>query len=607
MVSYAFEYEIAERKQLQVDQMRKRKKNSGGGVVIAAVLVALALVAAVGIGIYVIRFAPSKTTMALEDYFVLQGADDCAVILNGEYLSAETADSQTEGEESSTGLASIREGQLYLSLSFVKDYLDSGYVFDSTEGQLRYCTADQIIAAEAGSPSYSVSGSPVSAAAPVVVQNGEQAWLLADFVMEWTDVACTLHTDPWRVVIDTAGHIRTVAELSKEEAARRYGGIKSDVLTTVAAGDTVMVLEDYGDWAKVLTPDAVIGCVRTSLLKDMREETAASRLPERVYQHISLGQTIVAGWHQVVNASQNANVTDLLEGTCVNVVLPTWFVLKDNTGAIASFADPSYVQTCHARGVQVWGLVSNITNEYDFDTTTVLNTTSSRENLINNLMAEAAYSGMDGINIDIESLQTAAGDGFMELVRELSIRCEQEGLVLSVDNYPPSSYTQVYNRPDQAKYADYHFIMGYDEHWGGGEEGSVSSYLYVKDAVEGVMESTDAGQIVLGLPFYTRIWTIDDEGGTSSQTLTIAGENNHLASVGLSWDDAEWLDFEQQYFVEYQTSAGTNHIWLEEQDSLRAKMTVATDYQLAGVCFWRLGQEPKNMWTTIEASMYGGQ
>ncbi len=578
--------------------MRKSKSGSGFGVALGAMVLALALVAGGGFAVYQWRFAPSKTKMALTEYFILSGAEDCAVILNGEYLTPETED----GSESACAYARVNGNTLYLELSFVKKQLDDGYVYDPEAAELRYCTDRALVQARSGESSWTEGGDMRSAAAAAVTESGGQVWLLADFVSAYTDASFDLHTDdPARVVIETAGLQKTTAVLEKEEAARRYGGIKSDVLTTVPAGAEVMVLEDYGDWAKVLTPDAVIGCVRTSLLKDQSEVTVQPRLQPRSDSHHLLDVPVVAGWHQVLSYGANANVSSLLDGTNVNVVIPTWFLMNDDFGGIQSFAESSYVQTCHSRGVQVWGLVSNI--QYKVNTEGILNSSAARDNLVNRLMEEAAASGIDGINVDLETIPPAAKDGYIQLIRELSLRCEAAGLILSVDNYVPTAYTAFYNREEQAKYIDYHIIMAYDEHYGGGEEGSGASYPFVRNAAEAVLETTPAEQIILGVPFYTRIWTTDSEGNTTSTTLIIAEENNLLSSIGRSWNDAQWLDEERQFFIEYENGNGVNHIWLEEQDSISAKISVAREYGLAGVCFWRLGQEPKNMWSTIEAAL----
>ena len=97
----------------------------------------------------------------------------------------------------------------------------------------------------------------------------------------------------------------------------------------------------------------------------------------------------------------------------------------------------------------------------------LLSRTSRRENLINQLIAEAVQVGLDGINVDFELVSNECGEHYSQFIRELSVRCRQNGIVLSVDNYVPKGYNMQYNRKEQGIVADYVIIMGYDEHYGG--------------------------------------------------------------------------------------------------------------------------------------------
>ena len=189
-------------------------------------------------------------------------------------------------------------------------------------------------------------------------------------------------------------------------------------------------------------------------------------------------------WHQITNADANTTIASVLQNTKgINVISPTWFYLNDNNGNIASLASSDYVNYCHQKGIEVWALVSNLENK-DVDTTSVLTYTSKRENLINNLISAAIQYNFDGINVDFEALSSEVGDSYIQFIRELSLKCANNGIVLSVDDYVPSSFTAFYNRAEQATFADYVVVMAYDEHYAGSEEaGSVASIGFVKEAL----------------------------------------------------------------------------------------------------------------------------
>ena len=107
--------------------------------------------------------------------------------------------------------------------------------------------------------------------------------------------------------------------------------------------------------------------------------------------------------------------------------------------------------------------------------------------------------------MDFEKISEECGEHFIQFIRELSVRCRQNGLVLSVDNYVPMGYNMQYDRKEQGIVADYVVIMGYDEHYAGSPEaGSVSSYNYVKDGIEATLEEVPKEKVISGIPFFTR-------------------------------------------------------------------------------------------------------
>ena len=84
--------------------------------------------------------------------------------------------------------------------------------------------------------------------------------------------------------------------------------------------------------------------------------------------------------------------------------------------------------------------------------------------------------------------------------------------------------------------ADYVIMMGYDEHFAGGEAGSVSSINYVKNGIAGMLENVPREKLIGGVPFYTRLWTEAGDGTITSKAMGIAEEkmvdNNQ---VELTW------------------------------------------------------------------------
>lgn len=252
-------------------------------------------------------------------------------------------------------------------------------------------------------------------------------------------------------------------------------------------------------------------------------------------------------------------------------------------------------------------------NSYD-ETYQVLSYTSKRENLINQVIAQALQSGIDGINLDFELVSTECGEHYIQFVRELSVKCRQNGLVFSVDNYVPQPYNEHRDLKEQGVVADYVMIMGYDEHTEGSYvAGSVSSYGYVKDGIENALKVVPSEKLVAGIPFYTRLWQETEKSAeqlAEEQGTEAAEYSKSVTSTAMGMDDAsqrleqygvqaQWDESTKQNYAQWEADGGVYKIWLEDADSLEEKMKLIKSQNLAGVAEWSLGMENAGIWDLI--------
>ena len=298
--------------------------------------------------------------------------------------------------------------------------------------------------------------------------------------------------------------------------------------------------------------------------------------------------------------------------TGVNVISPTWFYVTDNNGNIINNATADYVSLAHEKGLKVWGLVDNFTQ--DISTYEVLSRTSSRQNLISQLVNAAVGAGIDGINVDFEQLSEDVGVHFLEFLRELSIECHKNNLVLSVDNPVPEDFTSHYDRAEQGKVVDYVIIMGYDEHNGSSlEAGSVSSYEFVKEGIEETIKEVPAEKVINGIPFFTRLWSetpktqeeLNQEAGTeaadypmkvTSEALGMSTARDKISQAGAETTLDETTG---NNYATWEADGVTYEIWLEDATSIEPKLQLMKENKLAGTAAWALGQESSDIWDLI--------
>ena len=284
--------------------------------------------------------------------------------------------------------------------------------------------------------------------------------------------------------------------------------------------------------------------------------------------------------------------------TGVNVISPTWFSVSDNDGNVSSLASGEYVMQAHEKGLKVWGLVDNFSE--NMSTTTVLSNTAARQNLENQLVTYALKAGLDGINVDFESLSEDVGIHFLQFLRELSIQCHENNLVLSVDNPVPEDFTSHYDRAEQGKVVDYVIIMGYDEHYVGSDTGSVASLPWVEQGVKDTLAEVPAKRTILAIPFYTRLWKTTDGGALTSEAIGMDQAQQAISDNGA---ETYWDKTTSQNYGTYEGDGATYQIWLEDSKSIAEKVKLIPKYKLAGVAEWKLGFENSGIWSVITENL----
>ena len=558
---------------------------------IIPVLIAIVLIIVVGAAAFgakmLDRYSYSKEKANLAEYFGVTGDDDVPVILQDEKIEEH---------------AKLWDGTCYFDFATVQKYFNDRFYEDKKEGLLLYTLPDAIVRTQIGTSEVSKNGETESRDYVLARYEGEQLYVAADFVKEYTNFSYELFTDPNHMQVYTEWNQRETATVTKDTQVRYQGGIKSDILREISKGESVTVLEQMETWCKVKTQDAYIGYVENKKLSEIttQEPIPVTDYEEPVYTSNTRDHKINLAWHGVDGAAGNDTLESMLQNTkSINVISPTWFALTDNEGNFSSAATQDYVDRAHNMGLEVWGLVDNFTRG-QVDTYEVLAGTTNRTKLIDGLVAEALQYGLDGINVDFENITQEAGQPFIEFIRELSIPCREHGLVLSVDNYVPMDHTDHYDRREQGVVADYVIIMGYDEHYKGSKEaGSVASIDFVERGIANTVEQVPAEKVINAIPFYTRIWetrgtTVDSQ----AVGMEIARQYIESHSIATVWDETTC-----QNYGEYQSGDSYFQVWLEDEESIQVKLNIMSKYGLAGVAEWKLGFDEPDVWNVIEAYM----
>ena len=549
------------------------KKKINPVIVVVLLIVAVTVIGT--ITTLIMRKIPTKKQMDLTEYYGQTADSDAVIIIGTEILESR---------------AVMADGKPYLPIDVVNSYLNQRFYWDEEGQQVLYATPSELTSVAAASE----GGSEVW-------KKDDTVYLSLDFVKQYTDLDTYVYQEPNRVAIQKDFSDITVVTAKKDTYVRYRGGIKSEVLCKVKEGDNLILMTELENWDQVATWDGYIGYIEKKSISEAQNVTMDRAFVGENYTYLTMDQPVNMVWHQVMSQEANAGLSDAIQNmTGVNVISPTWFYVSDNSGNIINNATSDYVTTAHERGLKVWGLVDNFTQ--DISTYEVLSRTSSRQNLISQLITAATGAGIDGINVDFEQLSEDVGIHFLEFLRELSIECHKNNLVLSVDNPVPQDFTSHYDRAEQGKVVDYVIIMGYDEHYvGSTEAGSVASLPWVEQGIQDTIAEVPAERVINAVPFYTRLWKTE-AGSLSSEAIGMDTAQNVIATnnAQVYWDS----DVSQNY-GSYESDGCTYQIWLEDAQSIAAKVQLVKKYSLAGVSAWKLGFENSGIWQVITDNLNG--
>ena len=590
------------RQRTPAERARMRRRRKRQRMIRFVLLIILIIVAIAGIILWK-RYSPSKEQYDMKKYYGIEKDGQVGITVDNKVVEAE---------------GKLAGGKVYVAYNIVRDYINSRFYWDPNENVLLYMLPEDMISVDVGSKDYSISRKKKSEDYVILKTEGNTAYIALDFVQKYTNIDYEVSNNPDHVMIRTKWGKTDVATVKKNTQVRYQGGVKSPVLAELKKKDEVTVVESEQNWKKVRTADGVIGYVKNKALKNEEKKNITRKFEEQDYSNISKDYTINMAWHNVTNQDANNAVAQRIAQTKgLTTLAPTWIHVADTNGNISSIASADYVSYAHKQNVEVWmtvrdfdGGISSEKESYE-----LLSYTSRRETLITQLIAEALRVGVDGINVDFEKISDKCGEHYIEFIRELSVKCRQNGLVLSVDNYVPKSFNTQYDRKEQGIVADYVVIMGYDEYYAGSPEaGPVSSYNYVKEGITETLKEVPAEKVISGIPFFTRLWKetpkteeeLKSDKGTDAEQYSATvesdayGMDNAQAIVKQAGVDTTWDKKAGQNYATWEADGSKYEIWLEDSKSIEAKLKLMKKYKLAGTAEWSLGQESSDIWNLIQ-------
>lgn len=486
---------------------------------------------------------------------------------------------------------------IYMSMQDVKNYLDKYIYIDKTENKIITTYGEKVTVLPYNDTNITINDSNLKILSGAELNNGD-TYLPISQLSKAYNMDMTYLEEQNTLILDSLERELVTATVSKKLTVKKKDTSFSSTVDKIATGENVILISENGKWAKIRTARGKIGYVKTSKLKNkyyVRNKVEKQEQTEKI--------NLVWDYYSEYAKAPNRSGTTI-DG--VNVVSPSFFSLVSNgNGKIFSNVGTNginYINWAKQNNYKVWAMVSN--NSYKDTTSVILNSYTLRTNLINSIVDLANQYNLDGINIDFENMNESDKDMFSRFIIELKPKLQEAGKVLSVDVTAPDgggSWSMCYNRNVIGDVADYIVFMAYDQYGStSAKEGTTAGFNWVETNLKKFIdrEEIKSKKIILGIPLYTRLWT-EKDGKVTSKIVNMKAVNDVLPKdVTKNWND----ELKQNY-VEYAKDGATYKMWIEDEESIRAKVSLVSQYNLAGTAAWAKDRENKEIWTVIKEEL----
>ena len=544
------------------------------------------------------KVSATRQDADLESYYNLTASEsaereaaaenELAIVMEGEILQAR---------------AVYIDGFYYIGQEVAEEYIDERLYYGEEDGILLLTNAVQTYKTFCDSTVYSLDDEETDLGHSLVMIRDGTVYISLEYLMIFSNMEYAVYEDPARVVITYETGEVQYCDTTSDTRIRTGAYKQAYVVVKAESGTKLKILEasGYEDWIKVVSEDGWVGYAAAEDLTEAYTETISAEYSDPDYTSLSAGEQVVLGFAAIYNSSANSTYSELTEnaGDTMDVYCPLWYSLSDDEDYFESISSSYYTELAHADGYLVWAVFSdtNITTGENFGDD-VLSSYEKRQIIIDAVMADMEANGIDGLNLDFECIESSYSEDYLQFLRELSVRCRAAGKYLTADNYAPYTYNDtIFSISEQNDLCDYVVIMAYDDYVGTDEAGPNSSSPFLEEVLELSLDKIDAEKLIIALPLYSRFW-YEQDGSLTNDAYSYSSSWSAVEAAGA---EAVWDSELGVYYAEYTSENGTVWAWLESAESYTEKLDILSEYDLAGVGFWRLGWETEEIWQITES------
>ena len=494
----------------------------------------------------------------------------------------------------------IQDGEIYISEQDLGNFFDK-YIYEDTQNNQIITTYENKIAAiSLNENKININGSDKETYAGVIEQD-DTIYLPIEELEDVYGIEVEYVENSKVLILDTISREQKKAIITKDTPVKSSTNFIAKTIDRVEKGSYVVVVSEEGKYTKVRTENGKVGNVKTKRVantvvvrEEIKEEKQIEGKVNLVWDYYS----------QVGNAPDRTGET--MEG--VNVVSPAFFHLNEDEELEENIgqAGEAYIQWAHSNGYKVWPMVQNAGDGMMTVTSNIMNDYNKRHELINKIVEACVKYNLDGVNIDFENMKEEDKDLYSRFIIELTPRLKDMGMVVSVDVTAPDgapTWSMCFDRHVIGDVADYIVFMAYDQYGASSNKsGTTAGYDWVSLSLNKFLqtEEIDSNKIILAIPLYARLWTEDSSGNIVRQSA-VAMKN--IDSVIPQDAERKWDEDLKQYYVEYQEDSYIKKMWIEDEESLKEKLSLITTNDLGGVASWEKDMETEDFWTFLAETL----
>ena len=489
---------------------------------------------------------------------------------------------------------------IYLSKEDLANFFDKYIYEDEENNQIITTYEDKIATMGFDENKIEINGSEVSTYAHAI-EKDDSIYIPITELKDVYGIEIEYIQDSDVLTIDSISREQKKAISNGNLAVKSSTNFIAKTVDRTKKGDYVIVISDDGKNARIRTANGKIGYVKSKKLAN----TVVTRQSIEEEKQIDGKVNLVWDYYSQVANAPNREGTSI-EG--INVVSPAFYhlntdgELEENVGEEGQV----YIDWAHNNGYKVWAMVQNAGSGMMNVTSEIMNHYDNRQKLIEAIIDECMKYDLDGINIDFENMKKEDVDLFSRFIIELEPRLREIGVVLSVDVTAPDgsdTWSLCFDRHVLGDVADYLIFMAYDQYGASSDKaGTTAGYDWVELNLKKFLETyeVESDKLILAIPLYARLWTLDSNGDIEGQT---AIPMNEIDESVPSDAERKWDDDLKQNYVEYVDGNLTKKIWIEDIDSLKEKVSLINKYKLGGVASWELGMETDDVWSMIKQEL----